>query len=309
MKKPEILATAGSMDELRRVIMAGADAVTIGEGRWGMRLPGDFTLSDITQAVQFARDHQAKIYVSVNKLMDNADLVELPAYLSALSEIGIDAIIFGDPAILYLKEKLAPHIALHWNAEMTSTNYATANYWASKGASRVILARELNMEQVLEFKHHAKLDVQVQIHGATNIYHSRRNLINSYLTNKRDSSFADDLATQSGLHLVEAERAELSHPIYEDMNGTHMLSADDICMLESLDELMAGGIDSFKIEGLLKSIDYNETVIKAYRSAVDTYMSAPENYTPNPAWLESIQKLQDPGRELTFGFFYKEQVY
>ena len=308
MKKPEILATAGSMDELRRVILAGADAVIIGDNRWGLRLPGNFLLSDIAEAVEFARTHQAKVYTAVNRIMDNEDVRELPAYIQALAETGIDAIVYGDPAVLMLCQRLNVSIPLHWNAEMTSTNYATANYWGARGATRVVLARELNMEQVLEFKQQTKLEVEVQVHGATNIYHSRRNLIRSYM-DYHDQHGEQNYSIERKLYLVEAERTELSHPVFEDANGTHIMSADDICMLEDLQELIAGGIDSIKIEGLLKSVEYNEVVVKAYRNAVDAYIASPEQYTPDPEWLASIQRIQDKRRELTFGFFYKEQVY
>jgi U32 family peptidase len=309
MKKPEILTTARSMDELKRVLAAGADAVIIGESRWGMRLPGDFLISDIGDAMQIAREFQAKIYVSVNKIMDNEDVRELPDYLDALIRTGADSIIFGDPALLGAYRKLSSKLALHWNAEMTSTNYAAANYWAARGASRVVLARELNMEQVIDFKKNAKLEVQVQVHGATNIYHSRRNLIHSYLDHREGSRSQSDFGQDQGLYLVEAERLELSHPVFEDKNGTHIMSADDICMLDCLPELIDGGVDSIKLEGLIKSIEYNETVVRAYRSAVDAYTASPERYKMDPEWLLSIERLQDPKRELTYGFFYKEQVY
>lgn len=308
MKKPEILATAGSMDELRRVIDAGADAVTIGESRWGVRLPGDFLLNDIAEACQYAKQRQAKIYVTVNKLFDNNEVTQLAEYLKQLAEIGADAIVFGDPSVIVICRQEGIAIPLHWNAEMTSTNYAAANYWGTKGATRVVLARELNMEQVLDFKRNTHLEVQVQVHGATNIYHSRRKLIRSYM-DFRGQDKEESFGMDRGLYLVEGERPDLRIPVYEDENGTHIMSAEDICMLEELPELIEGGIDSFKIEGLQKTVEYNEAVVRAYRSAVDAYAASPKQYEMNPEWLTSIQKLQDPHRELTFGFFFKEQVY
>ncbi len=309
MNKPEILTTARSMEELHRVLQAGADAVIIGESRWGMRLPGDFLLSDIESAVMAARGYGAKIYVSVNKIMDNEDLRGLPEYLDALLSKSVDAIIFGDPALLSAYRDLSATISLHWNAEMTSTNYASANYWGARGASRVVLARELNMDQVLEFKQNTTLEVQVQVHGATNIYHSRRNLIRSYLDHRQVQTATQDFGLGRGLYLVENERQELSHPVYEDGGGTHIMSADDLCMLDNLPELIDGGVDSLKIEGLLKPIAYNETVVRAYRQAVDRYAADPDRYEMDPQWLTSIRQLQDPRRELTYGFYYKEQVY
>lgn len=307
--RPEIMATAGSMEELKRVIRAGADAVNIGEQKFGMRLAGEFKLEQIADAVQLAHQHQAKIIVSVNNIMNNCILDEIPEYLAQLQRINVDAIIFGDPAVLISAKQFAPGLALHWSAEMTSTNYATANYWASKGASRVILARELNMEQVLEIKQQVSMEVQVQVHGVTNIYHSKRNLVHNYRQHQGKGTEEPVYDKDRGLFLVEEERPDETYPIYEDGNGTHIMSADDICMIENLPELLEGGINSLKIEGLMKSMEYNETVVRVYRQAVDAYMKEPAGYRFNPAWLEQIEQIQDPKRELSYGFFYKEQVY
>ncbi|MBW4839250.1 MAG: U32 family peptidase, partial [Paenibacillaceae bacterium] len=147
-KKPELLVPAGSLEELKRYFEAGADAALIGESKYGMRLPGDMTTRDIAEAVQVALEYRAKIYVSLNNLMTNSMLEGLSDYVKQLAECGVDAIEFGDPSVLQTVHKLAPQLKLHWNAEMTSTNYATANYWGAKGASRVVLARELNMDEI-----------------------------------------------------------------------------------------------------------------------------------------------------------------
>lgn len=307
--KPEIMATAGSMEELKQVILAGANAVTVGQRKFGMRLPGDFLPEQLAEAVRWAHGQQAKIVVAVNNIMNNNILEAIPGYLHDLQEMGADAIVFGDPAVLMAARKSAPRLGLHWSAEMTSTNFATANYWASKGASRVVLARELNMDQVLEVKRQVNMEVQVQVHGATNIYHSKRNLIHHYRQHTGKPNDESAYNKERGLFLVEAERPDETYPVYEDDNGTHIMSSDDICMIENLPELLEGGVDSLKIEGLLKSARYNETVVRAYAQAVDAYMKNPENYEFNQEWLEQIERIQDPKRELTYGFFYKEQVY
>jgi putative protease len=202
---------------------------------------------------------------------------------------------------------------LHWNAEMTSTNYATANYWGRRGASRAVLARELNLEQIIDVKSNTALEVQVQVHGLTNIYHSKRPLVHNYFEHRRNSGEEEDCAPEAnvedGLYLVETERPDERFPIYEDANGTHIMSSDDLCMIENLHELMDAGIDSFRIEGLLKSAEYNETVIRSYRAAIDSYAANSQAYVFNEEWLDAIKALQDPARELSYGFFYKEQVY
>lgn len=307
--KPELLATAASLEELQRLIAAGADAFVIGEARYGMRLAGEFSVDMIAEAVKIAKPQGVRIYVSLNNLMDNDTVESLGSYITAITEAGIDAIVFGDPAVLMTARTFAPGMSLHWNAEMTSTNYATANYWGRRGATRYVLARELNMEQIVETTSGTELELQVQVHGMTNIYHSKRSLVENYLEHQSETERLSDKDKDRGLYVMEAERQDERYPIYEDANGTHMMSSDDLCMLENLHELMEVGISSLKVEGIMKSIDYNEIVIRAYRQAIDEYMKDPQGYTFQEEWLEAIQAVQDPSRELSYGFFYKEQVY
>lgn len=307
--KPELLAAAGSTADVRAYLDAGADAVVVGEDRFGMRLPGSMTLEEIREAAGLTRSRGCSIYVCVNNLMTNELLNDLPDYIRALGEIGIDAVEFNDPSVLTAVKEHAPNVKLHWNAEMTATNYATANYWGSKGASRVILARELNMDEVTEMKPRLEIEAQVQIHGMTNIYHSKRRLVKSYMAHQGRPVEDGNLGKERGLFLIEAERQEEKYPIYEDMNGTHIMSSEDICILEDLHLLMAAGVDSFKVETLLKPRHYNETVLRTYRKAIDAYAADPSSYAFQEDWLDAIREVQDPERELSFGFFYKEQVY
>ncbi|MFF2480476.1 peptidase U32 family protein [Paenibacillus sp. NPDC058071] len=308
-KKPELLTTASSLAELEALADAGADAFVVGESRYGMRLPGEFDAAAIAQAVKLAEPRGVKIYASLNNLMDNTVLDSLPAYVRSLSEAGVSGIVFGDPAVLMTARAEAPHLPLHWNAEMTSTNYKTAEYWGRRGASRFVLARELNMDQIVEMKSATAMAVEVQVHGMTNIYHSKRNLVNSYMDHQQTSGRIEGIDSASGLYLTEAERPGERYPIFEDANGTHIMSADDVCMLENLHELMEAGVDSLKIEGMLKPLAYNEAVVRAYRHVIDAYCADPAGYRFDDEWLEPIRELQNPERELTFGFFYKEQVY
>ncbi|WP_433946818.1 peptidase U32 family protein [Paenibacillus sp. SN-8-1] len=307
--KPELLAAAGSLQEVKEYIAAGANAVLIGEDKFGMRLPGSMTISEIGEAVRAAHADQAKVYVSVNNLISNEILDELPGYVQALASAGVDGVEFGDPAVLRAVQKYAPSLKLHWNAEMTSTNYATANYWGSKGAVRVLLARELSMDELTEMKPHLQIEAEVQVHGMTNIYHSKRKLVQSYMTHQGRPVQGENLGLDRGLFLIEAERQDEKFPIYEDSNGTHIMSSDDICILEDLHILLGAGVDSLKIETILKPIGYNRTVIQIYRTAIDTYFEDPESYEFQESWMDRIREIQDPERELSFGFFYKEQVY
>ncbi|MFH5182294.1 peptidase U32 family protein [Paenibacillus sp. TAB 01] len=309
MKKPELYITAGSTEQIRKYIEAGADAIAVGEHRFGMRLPGEVTLDELETWIPWAHERGAKVYIVMNKIMDNEQLPQLPDYLRRVQELKADAVIFGDPGVLIAIRQAAPGMPLHWNAEMTSTNYETASYWGSKGATRVVLARELNLEETLEIKSKLPaMEVQVQVHGITNIYHSKRSLVSNYQAHQgREEAALKGL--EDGLFLIEQERKDERYPVYEDQNGTHIMSSDDICMLENLHELMEGHIDSFRIESLLKPVEYNETVLRGYRQAIDAYCADPEQYEFQEEWLDAIREQQDPRRELTFGFFFKEQVY
>jgi U32 family peptidase len=316
-RRAELLCTASSLEELSRLMDAGADAFIVGETAFAARMAGEFGIDAIREAVSMAKPRGVRIYAAVNNLIDNASLTKLPLYIRALEQAGVDAVVFGDPAVLMAVRSEAPGLGLHWNTEMTSTNHATANYWGRRGATRVVLARELNLEQILAIKSHCDIEVQVQVHGMTNIYHSKRSLVHSYLDHQRKSGMHTELlggtgeaaGRDRGMYLIEAERPGERYPIYEDADGTHIMSADDICMLEGLHELLEGGVDAVKIEGLLKPAAYNEAVVRAYRQAIDAYYADPAGYAFRDEWLEPIQALQDPNRELSFGFFYKEQVY
>jgi len=306
--KHELLVTAANVSEAEALLQAGADALLIGDDRFGMRLPGNFSLEETAEVVAMATKHEARVIVSMNNLMSNELLKELPDYVQALGRIGVHAVEFNDPSVLAAIKEHAPHIHLHWNAEMTSTNYATANYWGTKGASRVVLARELNMDEITEMVPFLKVEAQVQVHGMTNIYHSKRSLVQSYMAHQ-GRPVEGHLGKERGLFLIEAERRDEKFPIYEDINGTHIMSSEDICILEDLHLMMEAGVHSFKVEGILKSLAYNEAVVRAYRKAIDLYEADAEAYAYDEEWLREVRELQDPERELSFGFFYKEQVY
>ncbi|SDD01053.1 putative protease [Paenibacillus sp. UNCCL117] len=313
--KPELLIAAGTPEEAKRYVEAGADAIVVGEHRFGLRLPGEITVSELEKLAPWLRERGVKLYAAVNNLFSNEQLEELQAYLKELHRLQVDALVFGDPAVLIAAREAAPGIGLHWNAEMTSTNYATAKYWGTKGATRMVLARELNLEETLEIKRLLPdMEVQVQVHGITNIYHSKRSLLTNYNNHQGQSRVltSDEVlkaCVDQGLFLIEQERQNERYPVYEDMNGTHIMSSDDICMLDSLHELMEGGIDSLKIESLLKPVAYNETVLRSYRRAIDAYTADPAGYAFDESLLDAIRELQDPRRELSYGFFFKEQVY
>ena len=306
--KPELLVTAADVAEARLLLQAGADAIIVGEDRFGMRVAGNFSLDKITEVVSIANDYGACVYVSMTNLITNELLSSISNYVKSIEKAGVKAVEFNDPAVLYEIKRCAPTLRLHWNGEMTTTNYATANYWGTKGAHRAVFARELNMEEIIQMKHNLQVESQVQVHGITNIYHSKRKLVQSYMAHQ-GQHVSGHLGKERGLFLVEAERKREKFPIFEDINGTHIMSSEDICILEDVHLMLEAGVNSFKVEGLLKCPLYNEAVVRAYRRVIDEYITHSENYEFQEKWLEDIRKLQNPERELSFGFFYKEQVY
>ncbi|NMM51736.1 peptidase U32 family protein [Paenibacillus aquistagni] len=308
--KPELLITAGTLEEVKAYLEAGATAITVGESKYGMRMPGQMTLEHIQAALPMVHEHGAKLYAAVNHIFHNDALPGLQQYLSELERVGIDGITYGDPSVLMTSRIAAPSLKLHWNAEMTSTNYATATYWQKRGASRIVLARELNMDQVIEIKKQLPdMEVEVQVHGMTNIYHSKRHLIQHYLRHIGKEEDTEHVGLERKLFLIEKERQDEKFPVYEDEYGAYIMSSDDVCILEDLKLLLDAKLDSFKIESLLKPRVYNEAVLRAYRRAIDEYAKDPEGYAFEPEWMDEIRTLQDPERELSFGFFYKEQMY
>lgn len=308
-KQHELMVTAGSLQECSAYIDAGASELLIGDAIYGLRMPGVLTEAEIREAVRMGQARNAKVIVSMTNVMTNDMLRLLPDYILFLKDAGVYAVEYSDPSVLAAVKTYAPSIRLHWNAEMMSTNYATANYWGRKGAVRVAAAKELSMDEILDLKRNLEIEAQIQVHGMTNIYHSKRKLVQSYMMHQGRPVHGGSLDKERGLFLVEADRAQEKFPIFEDIHGTHIMSSDDICILEDLHLLLQAGIDSFKIEGFMKPLRYNAAVVHAYRTAIDAYVMNPAGYQFREEWLDRIRELQDPQRELTFGFFYKEQVY
>ncbi|MEO3947076.1 peptidase U32 family protein [Gorillibacterium sp. CAU 1737] len=307
-KKPELVTAAGSLEEVSRLLAAGADAIAVGEERYGMRLPGNLSVSELAQAAKLAHEQGAKLYVIANALFTNDIADELPDYVRQVAEAGADALAFGDPALLPALKEAGVALPLHWHGETMSTNYETANYWGRRGAVRVFAARELNLEELLELKRSCALEVQVQVHGMTNIYHSKRPLVELYREHQGRRLSTEAYGQERGLELIEAERPDERFPVFEDANGTHIMSSDDLCYLDNLEDLMEAGIDSFYVEGLLQSISYREKVVAIYRQAIDAYAQNPVDWYRDE-WLEELEEIQPDHRRLSFGFLYKQQVY
>jgi U32 family peptidase len=309
MKKPELLVTPTSVKDIGPLVSAGADAFVVGEQRYGLRLAGEFIREDVKEAVELAHKHGKKVYVAMNALFHNDKVPELEGYISFLKEINADAIIFGDPAVLMAARSAAPDMKLHWNTETTATNWYTCNYWGRKGAKRAVLAREINMDAIIEIKENAEVEIEVQVHGMTAMFQSKRSLLGNYYEYQGKALEVENRKQEKNMFLHDKER-ENKYPIFEDENGTHIMSPNDICIIDELQEMIEAGIDSFKIDGILKTPEYIIEVTKLYRKAIDLCVEDPDQYDEiKDGLLTEVEEIQPVNRPLDTGFFFKETVY
>lgn len=308
MKKPELLVTPLDLTNLKDLIEAGADAFVIGEERYGLRLAGEFKKDEVKAAIELSHKHGKKVYVAMNALFHNEKVDELSDYLQFLNDAGADAVIFGDPAVLMAAKEVTPNMPLHWNTETTATNYYTCNYWGRKGSKRAVLAREINMDAIVEIKENAEVEIEVQVHGMTCMFQSKRSLLGHYFE-YQGKQMEVEKGKERAMILHDKERSN-KYPVYEDENGTHIMSPNDMCIIDELEEMMDAEVDSFKIDGVLQTPEYIVEVTKRYRKAIDLCADDREAYDDSKEdLLSEMEELQQDHRPLDTGFFFKETVY
>lgn len=309
MKKPELLVTPTKVEDILPLAEAGADAFVVGEQRYGLRLAGEFNREDVKKAVELGHENGKKVYVAMNGIFHNEKIEELKDYVQFVSDIKADAIIFGDPAVLLTAREVAPEMNLQWSTETTGTNWYSCNYWGRKGAKRAVLAREINMDSIIEIKEHAEVEIEVLVHGMTCMFQSKRSLLGNYFEYQGKQMEIENRKLQKNMFLHDQERNN-KYPVFEDENGTHIMSPNDVCIIDELQDMLEAGVDSFKIDGILKSLEYNLTVTKAYREAIDLFFEDPDLYDEKKSeFLTQLEEIQPPNRPLDTGFFFKETVY
>lgn len=305
----ELLVTPKSISHIETLIEKGADAFVIGEQKFGLRLAGEFNRDQLVEAVQLIHKHGKKAYVAVNGIFHNYHLRALEDYISFLHEVRVDRIIFGDPAVVMYVEQQEDPIPLNWDAETLVTNYFQCNYWGEKGAKRAVLARELNLEEILNIKEHANVEIEVQVHGMTCMFQSKRMLLGNYYTFQDRQMKIQRQNDDKDLLLYDEERDNL-YPVYEDYNGTHIMSPNDMCLIEELDPLLEAGIDAIKIDGLLHTEEYINVCTEQYREAIDLFNEDPEAYEDEKFMLvDPIEDIQPDHRPFDEGFLFKQTVY
>lgn len=313
MKKPELLAPAGNMEKLKMALLYGADAVYLGGKAFGLRaFGGNFTNEELQEAVDFAHKLGKKIYVTVNIFPHNSDIAKLPAYLTFLNEIKVDAILVADLGVFTLAKEYAPDVELHISTQANNTNWAAVNAWGELGASRVVLAREMSLEEIKEIREKCSVELEMFVHGAMCISYSGRCLMSNYLTGRDANRGSCAQPCRWNYALVEEKRPGQYFPVLEDERGTYIFNSKDMCLLPYLPDVIASGVDSLKIEGRMKSVHYAASVVKAYREAIDSYFAAPEQFEVKKEWVEELDKVSH--RAYTTGFYYgrpteKDQIY
>ncbi|MCM1258254.1 MAG: U32 family peptidase [Roseburia sp.] len=306
MKAPELLVPAGSLEVLKIAVVFGADAVYIGGEAFGLRAKArNFSREDMTEGIAFAHEHNVKVYVTANILAHNEDLDRVREYFLELKEIKPDALIISDPGVFQIAKEVCPEIELHISTQANNTNYGTYLFWHGQGASRVVSARELSLREIKEIREHIpeELEIETFIHGAMCISYSGRCLLSNYLTGRDANQGECTHPCRWKYSIVEEQRPGEYMPVFENERGTYIFNSKDLCMIEHVPELMEAGIDSFKIEGRMKTALYVATVARTYRRAIDDYMESMEKYQENMPWYLS-QISNCTYRQFTTGFFF-----
>lgn len=303
--KTELLAPAGDFEKLKFALHYGADAVYLSGKNYGLRaFAGNFTNKEIEEAVEYAHAHNKKVYITVNMYPHNEDLVGLDKYLIYLQKINVDAIIVADPGVYKIAREVAPNLSIHISTQATIVNWSGIKFWEDLGGvERVVLARELTLEEIEEIKAKTNVELEIFIHGAMCMSYSGRCLISNYMIGRDSNRGSCAQPCRWNYALVEERRPGVYYPIEEDSNGSYIFNSNDMCLLKELPLLLRCEIDSFKIEGRMKSIFYVATIVRAYRKVLD---SLEKNEVVDwEYWYQELDKISH--RAYSTGFFLNNQ--
>ena len=301
-KKPELLAPAGDMEKLKMAVAYGADAVYLAGTTFGMRsFAGNFTDEELAAAVRYAHDRGVKVHVTVNTMPRSGEVDVLPAHLEKLDAAGVDALIIADLGAFTMAGKYAPHCERHISTQQSIANYAAAQSWFDLGAKRVVLARELSLEEIAEIRRRTdpRLEIETFCHGAQCVSYSGRCLLSNYMTGRDANRGACAQPCRYQYALVEEKRPGEYFPVFEDETGTYIMNSRDMCMIDHLDDIMKVGIDCIKIEGRAKSAYYAAIVTGAYRHVLDDVHAGREI---DPVWRDEVEHVSH--RHYATGFYY-----
>ena len=306
MRKTELLIPASNLEVLKTAVIFGADAVYIGGEAFGLRAKAkNFTLEEMDEGIKFAHEHGVKVYVTANILAHNDDLEGAKNYFEELKSIHPDALIISDPGMFMIAKQVYPEIDIHISTQANNSNYMTYDFWFRQGATRVVSARELSLNEIKEIRAHIpeKMEIESFVHGAMCISYSGRCLLSNYFTGRDANRGACTHPCRWKYAVVEETRPGEYMPVYENERGTFIFNSKDLCMIEYIPQLLDAGIDSLKIEGRMKTALYVATVARTYRKALDDYAKSEETYKNNMEWYrEEISKCTY--RQFTTGFYF-----
>ena len=306
MKKPELLIPASSLEVLKTAVLFGADAVYIGGEAFSLRAKAkNFSKEDMAAGIAFAHEHGVKVHVTANILAHNGDIEEASAYFKELKELKPDALIISDPGMFTLAREICPEIDIHVSTQANNTNYMTYLFWYKQGAKRVVSARELSLAEIKEIRKKIPEDLEIEsfIHGAMCISYSGRCLLSNYFTGRDANQGACTHPCRWKYAVMEESRPGEYLPVYENERGTYIFNSKDLCMIEYIPEMIEAGIDSFKIEGRMKTALYVATVARTYRKAIDDYLESEEKYRSNMDWYRA-EIAKCTYRQFTTGFYF-----
>ncbi len=315
-KKPELLVPAGSFEKLKVAVHYGADAVFIGGQEFGLRSNADnFSLEEMREGVDFANRYGAKVYVTTNIFAHNENMDGLEEYLASLQEVGVTGIIVADPLIIETCRRVAPKVEVHLSTQQSLSNWLAVKFWKEQGLERVVLAREVGLQEMLEMKKHVDIEIEAFIHGAMCIAYSGRCVLSNHMT-ARDSNrggCCQSCRWDYNLFEQNEENGTLKEiPLYTEEDADYTMSPKDLNLIQAIPQMIEAGIDSLKIEGRMKSIHYVATVTSVYRKVIDAYCEDPDNFQIKKEWLTELDKCAN--RDTAPAFFekvptYTEQMY
>ena len=305
-RKLELLIPASSLEVLKIAVIYGADAVYIGGEAFGLRAKAkNFTLEEMKEGIEFAHAHDCKVYVTANILAHNYDLDGARQYFKELKQIGPDALIISDPGMFIIAKEELPDIDIHISTQANNTNYMTYQFWWKQGAKRVVSARELSLNEIKQIREHIpdEMEIETFMHGAMCISYSGRCLLSSFMAGRDANRGACTHPCRWKYSIVEESRPGEYMPVYENERGTYIFNSKDLCMIEHIPEMLNAGIDSFKIEGRMKTALYVATVARTYRLAIDEFIQDENLYKKRiPFYKSEISKCTY--RQYTTGFFF-----
>jgi len=305
MEKVELLAPAGSLEKLKIAVQYGADAVYVGGEEFSLREAAEnFSMQELTEGIAYAHKYGVKVYAALNIIPHNDDLNQMRDYAAQISKTRADGVIVADIGAFAVIKECAPNLEIHVSTQANTLNYASACMWYKMGAKRVVIARELSIDEIKEIRKKTPLGLEIEtfVHGAMCMSYSGRCLLSNYMTGRDSNKGNCAQPCRWNYNLVEEKRPGEYYPVYENENGTFIFNSKDLCLIPYIPQLIQAGVTSLKIEGRVKSEYYVASVVKAYREAIDEYYRDPENYEFNPEWYQELEKVSH--REYWSGFYF-----